>query len=196
VKTRFFLQDMKNIFMADSIFYLNHKTIFMKKHFLALIAACSVLAACNGTPKSDENPDSKPQTQALVSSDADGAEAPPTGAASGAASSSFIPKDAAQAMIDAYTSNPSSSTTTKYYLADAAQIKAYLDYAETHEIKDVQIIFARNEDQLTIVITGVKPDGTHILYPDPNNSNIPSVIEHCLPCPPGTDCYTSTNLSQ
>lgn len=167
----------------------------MKKHFLALIAACSVLAACNGTPKSNEsNPDTKPQAQALVSED--GAEAPPQGSPSGSASSSFVPKDEAQAMIDAYTSNPMTSTNTKYYLADAAQIKAYLDYAEDHDIKDVQIIFARNEDQVTLVITGVKPDGSHILYPDPNNNNTPSVIENVYPCPPGTNCYTSTNLSQ
>lgn len=167
----------------------------MKKHFLALIAACSVLAACNGTPKSgDSTPENKPQAQALVSDD--GAEAPgPTGGVT-AASSNFVPKDEAQAMIDAYTSNPMTSTNTKYYLADAAQIKAYLDYAENHDIKDVQIIFARNEDQVTLVITGVKADGTHILYPDPNNNNIPSVIENVYPCPPGTNCYTSTNLSQ
>lgn len=168
----------------------------MKKHFLALIAACSVLAACNGTPKPEEsNPDNKQQAQSLVS-DADGAEAPPNSSPT-PASSSFVPKMAAQAMIDAYDSNPMTSQTTKYYLADAGQIKAYLDYAQAHDIKDVQLIFARNdEDQVTLVITGVKSDGSHILYPDPNNNNTPSVIEHVYPCPPGTNCYTSTNLSQ
>ena len=183
--------------MADSIFYLNHKITIMKKHFLAFIAACSVLAACNGTPKSSDNTADnaeQPQAQALMS-DAEGEGVPPSGTAGGA-NSSFIPRDDAQDMIDAYDSNPLANVTTKYYLADAAQLKEYLEYAEQHDIKDVQIILARNEGQLTIVITGVKPDGKHILYPDPNNSNIPSAIENCLPCPPGTDCYTTTNLSQ
>lgn len=170
----------------------------MKKHFLALIAACSVLAACNGTPKSNETAKdgAQPQSAQALTAAADGEEAPPTGGAPTAASSSFMPKDVAQAMIDAYNSNPLSSHSTKYYLADAQQLKTYLEYAEQNDIKDIQIILARNEERVTLVITGVRADGTHILYPDPANNNTPSVIEHCLPCPPGTDCYTTSNLSQ
>jgi len=170
----------------------------MKKHLLALIAACSVLAACNGTPKSNETTGEKseqPQAQALMA-DGEGEEVPPGSAPTAStANSSWVVKNDAQGMIDAYDANPLSSLTTKYYLADAEQLRTYLNYAAEHNIKDVQVILARNDDGVTIVITGVKADGKHILYPDPNNGNTPSVIEHCLPCPPGTDCYTNTNLS-
>ncbi len=195
VKTRFFLQKRENIFMPDSIYYLNLKTNFMKKHLIAFIAACSVLAACDGNPKSNgSGGDSAQQPQALMSGE-DGGEAPP-GSAPATPSSSFMTKTDAQAIIDAYNNTPISGLSTQYYLADASQIRTYLDYAEQNNIKDVQLIFARNEDQVTLVITGVRSDGTHILYPDPNNNNTPSVIEHVYPCPPGTNCYTSTNLSQ
>lgn len=192
--------------MPDSHFL--NKQLFMKKHFLAFIAAGSLLAACNsGTETSSTASDSTSTVNALMSAPPEG-EAPadggaPAGDAGGeapapstptTASSSFMAKADAQAIINNYDNNSLANLTTKYYLADLQQLNQYIDHAIAQDGKDAQIILARKEDgQVTIVITAVKPDGTHILY---NNGAVPSVLEHCLPCPPGTDCYTSTNLSQ
>jgi hypothetical protein len=179
----------------------------MKKQILAFIAAGSVLAACGNSSESNDTANNETssagQVQGLMSSpegtEADGTTpADSSGEAPGAPpttnpSSSFMPRDPAQALINAYDNNTLANLSTKYYLADLQQLKSYVDYAISQEGKDAQLIFGRKEDgQVTIIITAVKPDGTHILY---NDGAVPSVLENCLPCPPGTNCYTNTNLN-
>ena len=172
----------------------------MKKQLFAVLGIAVTFAACQGTTESDQQGTGDTTAVAVNSLMGDGSvDAGAADTTDDSTRGRFIPQEDAQAMIDAYGSNPVPGMPTTFYLVSAKKMKRYIEFAEGQGLKDIQLLLGRNSDYgangLTLIVSGIDATGKHILYPDPNNGNKPSALEHVLPCPPG-QCPSSTKLDQ